>query len=244
MKIDVLKRLETICNDFDTFHELSKNEQQTVINDLRIDIEEQQKKTQETKPVDYSEFLQEGDIQQGDDGGDYVLVSALVRIAKEHAGMIGYDTMVVQSPEKNNQWSATVVVRVRLSDKGNQYHLLHEAQVWSGAADCRLGNARDGFHRYTTALAETRALGRALRRALGIEMCTLEEVRDRSGPLTAFQKQHIKVKFIDNEMFKLNDVSKVVGREIDNLDCLTEEEASEVIETLTKKVNKKRLKGG
>jgi hypothetical protein len=230
-KSDPIKRLQTICDNYDEFMGLDKNEQQVVINELRIEFTELLLKE---KPKDYSKFLEEGDIQQGEDGGDYVLVNALVRVAREHAGMQGYDTDVVQSPQKENQWSATVVVKVFFED----------GRHWSGAADCRLGNARDGFHRYTTALAETRALGRALRRALGIELCTLEEVRDRSGPLTPFQKQHIKVKFLDTGLFKLSDVSKIVGRGVDELTLLTEEEAAEVIETLTKKVNKKRLKGG
>jgi hypothetical protein len=233
---DPILRLETIAVNFEKFSQLDPAKQKAVLEEIKNDFEARSKeiKKEPKNRVDYSEFLRDDDIQQGDDGSDYITVNALVRIAREHAGMNGYDVEVVQSPQKENQWSATVVATV----------YFRNGQSWCGAADCRLGNARDGFHRYTTALAETRALGRALRRALGIEMCTLEEVRDRTGPLTPIQKQHIKVKFIDNGLFTLDDVSKVVGRAIDKVDVLTEEEAANAIETLTKKVNKKKLKGG
>jgi len=186
------------------------------------------------KLPDYSKFLKDEDILVNDDGEQYVYVNALVRIAREHAGLKGWDVHVVQAPERTNNWSATVEVKVYFED----------GTFFSDAADCRIDTARQGYHHYTTALASTRALGRALRRALNIELCTVEEVKDGTGPATDLQKKFINEKILKSGVFGLKDVSRIVGRKITNLKMLSQKEAAKIIEEYNSRLTKKQLKEG
>jgi len=182
--------------------------------------------------VRYRDYLHEGDIYTNDRNEEFVYVSALVRIAKQHAGMIGFMPQVVQAPIKEDHWSATVVVRCEFAD----------GSYAGGAADCRYTTAGDGFQNYTTALAETRALGRALRRYLDINLCTFEEqYTPDNNAITDTQRNCIEKKFFNRRLFSIKDVCKIVGREVSILTDLTEAEASQVIVKFNKALRKKQL---
>lgn len=183
----------------------------------------------------YADYLHEGDIYTNDSGQEFVFVRALLRIAKHHAQMIGWDSDVVQAPEKHNLWSATVKVKIYF-DHGNGRRFA------SGVADCRYTTAGDGFQNYTTALAETRAIGRALRRYLDIDLCTFEEqYTPENNAITDTQRNCIEKKFIKSKLFTLTDVSKIIERDVSILTDLSEKEATLVIMKFNKMLKKQHL---
>lgn len=75
-------------------------------------------------------------------------------------------TLVKQIPNPTNNFTATVVVEITFKD----------GQIWSGAADVSKANCMEEYARHPTATAESRAEGRALRKALGINVHTVDEV--------------------------------------------------------------------
>ncbi len=75
-------------------------------------------------------------------------------------------TLVKQIPNPTNNFTSTVVVEITFKD----------GQLWSGAADVSKANCMEEYARHPTATAESRAEGRALRKALGINVHTVDEV--------------------------------------------------------------------
>lgn len=95
---------------------------------------------------------------------------ALRRVARLLFGEISYASpQIIQPPFKENDDRATVVVS--LSIDGNNY---------SGAADVCWRNTEKEFAKHPVATAETRAEGRALKRALLISVHAAEEIVDET----------------------------------------------------------------
>lgn len=83
-------------------------------------------------------------------------------------------TSVVGTPNEGNQYRASVVVSVVIDDGKN-------IKKFDGAADAFSGNAEQEYARHALALAETRAEGRALKRALRLrKVVSAEEIVDSS----------------------------------------------------------------
>ena len=182
--------------------------------------------------INYYDYLNDDEIIETESGDQVVLVNGLVRIAQKYTDLSGWDVKIVQAPELENDWSSTAIVSVNF----------FSGMSFSDAADCRRGTAGEGFEKYTTALATTRALGRALRRALNITVCTSEELSEKDGPCTDIQKNMIKKQFIDKDVMTIKDVYKIVGRNISSLAEITEKEAALVIDRGNKKTGRKRVK--
>lgn len=181
---------------------------------------------------DYYSLLNENEIIVTEEGDHVVTVDGLLRVAMEHTDFIGFKTDVVQVPDKKNDWSAAAVVVIKFKS----------GFVFSGAADARYGTMADGFKQYSTALAETRALGRALRRSLRIKACTEEEISDEEQPISDIQKNLIKKQFIDKDVINIKDIYTIIGRDVSTIGELTEKEATLVIDKANKKIGKKRNK--
>lgn len=197
------------------------------------ELEEKQDEIKEEEKVRFEDYLiEERDIYTNDRNERFVYVAALIRLARGHADMKGWISDVVQAPTKENLWSATVVVKCQFKN----------GDFASGAADCRITTAGDGFQNYTTALAETRALGRALRRYLDINLCTFEEqYTPENNSITDTQKNALEKKFLKKGLFNMKDVCKVVGREVSSLTDLTEKEAADLLMKFNKLLKKKQL---
>jgi hypothetical protein len=94
-------------------------------------------------------------------------------------GVSDMSTTVVQSPTPDNERRATVVVEILVGGR-----------KFSGAADAYYGNANTEIEgqricEYPVALAETRAEGRALKRALGLRLINAaEEISNNNDPNT------------------------------------------------------------
>jgi hypothetical protein len=90
--------------------------------------------------------------------------------------VIGSQTSVVQSPDPNNEKRATVVHSVTycLNNREADTDVLNTLSV-DGAADVYWGNCDKVYRNHPVAVAETRAEGRALRRALRLRKVVAAE---------------------------------------------------------------------
>jgi hypothetical protein len=195
-------------------------------------LEEKPEVVENEAPPKFVDFLRENEIYTNESGEEFAYFRGLYRVADEQIGIIGNDTEVVQSPEKKNKWSATVRVKIKFKD----------GTYATAAADCRYTTAGEGFQNYTTALAETRAFARALRRKLQVGLCSFEEqYTPETHAITDTQMNCIQKKFIDRALFGLEDVSKIVGKEVVDLKNLNGKEASTVIMQFNKSLKKKQM---
>ncbi len=103
------------------------------------------------------------------DGAGNPTTDGLRRLVGKLIGpVVRSETTLVGSPSESNNYRASVVVHLEILD----HHLAEEEyhiKLVSGAADAGADNI-DGapFQKFPTAIAETRAEGRALRKALGL----------------------------------------------------------------------------
>lgn len=95
----------------------------------------------------------------------------LARVAKKLYGPFSIIPDVMQCPQADNHNRATVRTIITWSNTGLSY---------GGCADVCNRNCDPPFSNYPVASAETRALGRALRLALGINKATAEELSDKA----------------------------------------------------------------
>lgn len=110
--------------------------------------------------------------REGDEEVQVVLLSGLQRLAEE-AGLVA-SNCDIRTP------SDTMVQAI--------YHTqFSDGTSWVGTADCNAKNTKGKFLNYPTAVAESRAEARCLRKALGIRMLSAEEVglRESFGSLEA-----------------------------------------------------------
>jgi len=188
---------------------------------LGIDLEER-------KISDF--FDLDNDFDETKDGKQiFVRHDGLLRAAKRAFGGIKRRVSKPMGvPVKEDNWCAVVNV-------GYQFESGHKVEA---VADCRSDTANRGFGKYTTALAETRASGRALKFALGLEIVTQEEIADIEDiidqaarePALEHQKALIKKKFIGERGKTFEQVSKILKKKVVTLDQLTRGEATEILE--------------
>jgi len=151
---------------------------------------------------------------------------------------------VVQTPEPNNEKRATVVHSITyfLNDGARDQPELNTVTI-NGAADVFWGNCDKVYRNYPVAVAETRAEGRALRRALKLRKVVAAEeiaaeVDDHPDQNTVSKISNNQINFIDVMSKRLNiNVSKLL--EIGNLDKnnvygLNHEDAIGIIRQLSK----------
>jgi hypothetical protein len=176
-------------------------------------------------------FVQEDFLLTKDGKQMFVKYSSLLRAAKKAFGRIGtYKAEVLQCPEKVNNWSATVKTSFFFPDADVSY---------SGTADCRDNNAQGEFKQYPTAMAETRAAARTLRNALGLDVCSLEEVADADSiidrtmddPVEEQQKMLIQKKILGEAGKTMDYLSEILGKPVTVIEELTKGEAAKIIGT-------------
>ena len=104
-------------------------------------------------------------------GGWYVTSGGLLRIAKEnHCHGIHADAMSKLSDVTNNRWIFKATVYKSPSSKG-----------FVGYGDADPSNVSPLVRGAELRIAETRAVNRALRKAYGIGLCSVEELGSHSG---------------------------------------------------------------
>jgi len=130
------------------------------------------------------DLLRKDELQDGNP-----TLFGLRRIAQQLIGpIISSRTDVKQIPNPGNNFTATVVVSVLFKDHSS----------WYGAADVSKLNCMEEYAKHPTATAESRAEGRALRKALGINVHTVDEVgldpvdTSENGPISSNQVSAIE----------------------------------------------------
>jgi len=123
---------------------------------------------QTRKNINWEEHLKEDEIISTD-GRKVVLLKGLQRLA-EQAGLKTSDC----------QFSYIPVGKIGIVQCIYKT-TFEDGTSWVGSADVNAGNTDDFFIKYPTAVAESRAEARCLRKALGIRMLAAEEIDINSG---------------------------------------------------------------
>ena len=151
---------------------------------------------------------------------------------------------VVQTPEPNNEKRATVVHSITYFLNGGPHDQpeLNTVTI-NGAADVFWGNCDKVYRNYPVAVAETRAEGRALRRALKLRKVVAAEelakdIEDHPDQDSVTKITNNQINFIDVMAKRLNiNVSKLLesnALESKNIYALSHDDAVTVIRLLSK----------
>lgn len=171
-----------------------------------------------------------------EDGTKFVLIKGLRRLAKikgikkESHPIV--NSLIWSTEHKGNVPFVQVSYMVEFAD----------GQIFSDVADAHIYNLGENpiFQVFPTAIAATRAEARALRKALGIDLVSKEELApksslyDTSGPIKSEQKTLIKRLMDRNKIVDASDlVSKVTTRQnVVDIEELTFEEAQAALKYL------------
>lgn len=150
---------------------------------------------------------------------------------------------VVQSPEPNNEKRATVVHSITyLLNGGDPQRPDLNTVTINGAADVFWGNCDKVYRNYPVAVAETRAEGRALRRALKLRKVVAAEeiakdIEDHPDQDSVSKISNNQINFIDVMAKRLNiNVTKLLEQNnmaSKNIYVLSHEDAVAIIRLLS-----------
>jgi len=194
--------------------------------------------TTKAKEVDYQDLLEDSEIYRDERGDEFVYIKGLRRLAKMK-GVV------------KEKFTPSVAVLKR-PDTGAEYPFVQvsyevefkDGTVWSDCADAHTFNVTGMFRAYPTAMASVRAEGRALRKALGINMVTKEElgasndaIGEMTGEITPAQKTLIKKLVKSKKVTSLREFFDEVGVKdsAQSVEDLTNSEAKSVISALNKR---------
>ena len=156
--------------------------------------------------------------------------------------VIGADSTVVQSPDPSNEKRATVVHNLSYVLKNlpqDQEDIKYRSV--SGAADVYWGNCDKIFRNHPVAVAETRAEGRALRRALKLRKVVAaeeiaENIEDNVDGLNVSKISSNQINFIDvlSKRLNLNTISLFSSLDLvyDSIYNINHEDAVSAIQKL------------
>lgn len=153
-------------------------------------------------------------------------------------------TVVVQAPDPNNEKRATVThtIAYLLKNVGSEDLSLKYRSV-TGAADVYWGNCDKIYRNHPVAVAETRAEGRALRRALRLRKVVAAEelasnIDDDISHESVGKISSNQINFIDTIAKRLNiNVTKLLATlsvVTDNIHSISHDDAVKVIRELSK----------
>jgi hypothetical protein len=151
-------------------------------------------------------------------------------------------TDVVQAPSPENEKRATVVYRIDyvLNDLSTPEEIKHRSVT--GAADVYWGNCDKVYRNHPVAVAETRAEGRALRRALRLRKVVAAEelansIDDNPDHESVNKISSNQISFIDSisQRLNINVKSLLASLDIssDNIYAMTHNDAVNVIRSLS-----------
>lgn len=164
--------------------------------------------------TDWEARLQEDEIiQQEDSGKSVVVLRGLQRLARD-AGYVGSEVFL--NYVATGEFGVFQCVYTAKFNDGTS---------WAGAADCNKSNTKGDFLSYPTAVAESRAEARALKKALGITMLAAEELALESGPQPTGKISGQVVRMIETILERKNiDVATLLRS------VLSEERQADVVE--------------
>jgi hypothetical protein len=158
--------------------------------------------------------------------------------------VIASTSNVVQSPDPNNEKRATVVHTLcyYLNDSAPETSHLNMVTV-DGAADVYWGNCDKVYRNHPVAVAETRAEGRSLRRALKLRKVVAAEelakdIEDNPDNASVSKISNNQINFIDVMAQRLNiNVVKLFRNNqlpVDNVYSISHDDAVNIIRLLSK----------
>lgn len=177
--------------------------------------------------TDWEKELNDDEVVSSDNGMQIVLLRGLQRLARLAGIIESYPESLsyVVGPEGNGVIQCVYITR------------WNDGSTFGATADANKGNLKPEFKAFPTTIAESRAEGRAIRKALGIYMLTAEEI-DTSEGFTGMTKaesgkadpaQIVAIeKMIEESSVEAIDVIGAVvedGREVLDLADLTPAEA-------------------
>jgi hypothetical protein len=157
--------------------------------------------------------------------------------------LVSADTKVVQSPSVDNERRATVIHSLTyvLNDENTQ--ALLKTRTVSGAADVYWGNCDKIYRNHPVAVAETRAEGRALRRALRLRKVVAAEELAKDIDTHHLEEDNIgrinstQINFIDvfGKRLNINVIKLLTNLAIDakNIYHISYDDAVKTITTLS-----------
>jgi len=175
-------------------------------------------------------------------GEEFVYFKGLSRLVEE-AGKVSeeithFHTDILTNPH-NNQYNIVCQIIVKVT--------FNDGTSWTGAADAHIANCRK-YKVHPTAMAETRALARAYRRALGIYTVSYEETASEedeglmTDQITGPQVKLIETQLKKNKLNLIDIISKVTDREIYKVEDLSYKEAQVLIKVLNDEIIPKKVK--
>lgn len=152
------ENIEVIENEYNTDNEQDSEEQENIPtpNDL-----------------EWSDYVLSF-LDKSEKYKDRPTVDGLRRIGTYFLGdYVTFDTQIVQTPDEHNGDRATAVCTIQTA--GSSFFA---PKTIAGSADCYSGNTMKPYYKHPVSMAETRAEGRALRRALQLKTIVAEETFD------------------------------------------------------------------
>lgn len=158
--------------------------------------------------------------------------------------VIGSTSKVVQSPDPNNEKRATVVHTIAycLNTGSEDTSALYTVTV-DGSADVYWGNCDKVYRNHPVAVAETRAEGRALRRALRLRKVVAAEeiakdIEDNPDQNSVSKISHNQINFMDVMAKRLNinvvSLIKLLAIDDGDIDNISHDNAVIIIKELSK----------
>lgn len=157
--------------------------------------------------------------------------------------VVDSSSSVVQSPSPDNEKRATVVHSLSYVIKNENEESATRYRSVSGAADVYWGNCDKVYRNHPVAVAETRAEGRALRRALKLRKVVAaeeltEEAEDHPDANSVNKITNNQINFIDVIAQRLNiNISKLLKQQsvdVKNIYDLAHQDAVDIIRLLSK----------
>lgn len=121
---------------------------------------------------------------------NYPSTDGLSRVTRLIFGEYSSSIEVPKAPSHGDR-SATVIVRIHLG-----------GYIYSGAADVYEFNTKSPYNKHPVATAETKALGRALKKLLGLKVHTHEEMMDDEFAYEKLNEQQVRA--VENFAKKLS----------------------------------------
>jgi hypothetical protein len=191
------------------------------------------------KIKNWNDEIREENLFKDKKGGSFIPLSELLRIGHLRGIRSVVPQNVASEPDGTTRYAfASVLVT------------FEDGKSYGGSADSSIHNTDDVFALYPVCMAENRALARALRFGLGINMCSKEEISSKTitnaitDPTSSIQPAQISAikNICKKKKIKVTNLLKCGSRPVEELEELTTGEATSLIKALNNGTIEKVLK--
>lgn len=216
----------------------------------KINLKDKQFTTIDGRILNIEEYFTEKDFVSDDNGqGNFIKHDALMRVCKKLFSIVGRSVNIIRAPSAaNGMCAAATVTYILFAKEINSGEIGTQHFSFTSSGDCNPQNAPSfPADRYMTAMAETRASGRALRFLLGVDFCTKEEIAGKAkeyiddDPISKNALSMIEKKFMGQHGIKIEQMRKLLKKsegDMPNLSYLTVSEGGELVQKLNRYLDK------